>query len=380
VDKGLAWAKSLCQDRSSRAKELRKEGRKVVGYLCAFPPRELITAAGLVPYRIMGTLEPVTEADAYVETLMCPYVRSCFDLGLKGRYDFVDGMIWPHSCDNVHKSCDIWKYYMHHSYFHFLDVPHMTDPSSFEFFIKELDVLRESLEEFSGIKITDESLHDAINLLNENRALLRQLSRLRKQDPPLITGTEMTQVMVAVLSTPVGESNEMLRSIIKEVSTRKDTPQKEAGRLLLYGCEIDDIAFIDLVEECGANVVIDDLCIGTREYWKDVAVSGDPWNNLADRYLGQLTCPRTFRRSPGTHQQDLDNRFGYLREFAKEFNVNGAILYVIRFCDTFEYDTPEVRDYLEDAGIAVLHLEDDYSLSSIQGFRTRIQAFLEMIE
>jgi len=98
-----------------------------------------------------------------------------------------------------------------------------------------------------------------------------------------------------------------------------------------------------------------------------------------DRLPGTAHVPSTLRRATGTHQQDLDNRFGYLRECAKEFNVNGAILYVIRFCDTFEYDSPEVRDYLEESGIAVLHLEDGYSLSSIKGFRTRIQAFLEMI-
>lgn len=377
--KGLAWAKSLYQNRSRRAKELRNEGKKVVGYLCAFPPRELITAAGLVPYRIMGTLEPITEADAYLETLMCPYVRSCFDLGLKGRYDFLDGMIWPHTCDSIHKSHDIWKHYIPHSYFRFLDIPHMKDPSSFEFFTKELEGLKENLEEFSGTKITDDRLNDAIVLLNENRALLRQLSLLRRQDPPLISGTEMTQVMVSSLSTPVDESNEMLRSVIEEVSTREGGPEKRTARLLVYGCEIDDIAFIDLVERSGANVVIDDLCVGTRDYWKDVAVKGDPLRNLADRYLGQLQCPRTLWRSPGTRRQDLDNRFGHLKEFAREFNVNGAILYIIRFCDIFEYDAPEVRDYLEEAGIAVLHLEDDYSLSSIQGFRTRIQAFLEMI-
>ena len=377
--KGLAWAKTLYQNRSQRARELRKEGKKVVGYLCAFPPRELITAAGLVPYRIMGTLEPVTDADACLETLMCPYVRSFFDLGLKGRYDFVDGMIWPHTCDNIHKSCDIWKHYMHHQYFHFLDIPHMTDPSSFEFFTKELKVLKQSLEKFSGADIADQRLKDATHLHNENRALLRRLSLLRKQDPPLVSGTEMTQVTVAVLSMPVDESNDMLRSIIDEVSTRRDGPQKNAARLLIYGCEIDDIALMDMVEVCGANVVIDDLCIGTRDYWQDVALEGDPLKNLADHYLGQLMCPRTLRRSQGSRGQDLENRFGYLLEFAQEFGVNGAILYIIRFCDTFEYDAPEVRDYLEEAGIAVLHLEDDYSLTSIQSFRTRIQAFVEII-
>lgn len=378
--KGLDWAKRLYENRSQRAKELREEGKKVIGYICAFPPRELITAAGLVPYRITGTLEPIAEADAYLETLMCPYVRSCLDLGIKKQYDFVDGMIWPHTCDNIQKTFDIWKHYVPHSYFHYLDVPHMPDPSSFEFFAKELDVLKGSLEEFGGVKITEECLKEAIGVHNENRALLRQLTGLRKQAPPLISATEMTQVMMAAMSIPVYESNEMLKNIIEEVSTRKDGPQNKATRLLIYGCEIDDIAFINLVEECGANVVIDDLCMGTRDYWKDVVMEGDPLKNLAHRILGEIMCPRTFRRSRGTRQQDLDNRFSYIRDFAKEFNVNGAILYIIRYCDTFEFDAPEVRDYLEEAGIRVLHLEDDYSLTSIQGFKTRIQAFLEMIE
>jgi benzoyl-CoA reductase/2-hydroxyglutaryl-CoA dehydratase subunit BcrC/BadD/HgdB len=62
-----------------------------------------------VPYRITGALQPITEADAYLETLMCPFVRSCFDLALKKRYDFVDGMIWPNSCDTVQRTFDIWS-------------------------------------------------------------------------------------------------------------------------------------------------------------------------------------------------------------------------------------------------------------------------------
>ncbi len=379
VKKGLEWAKSLYQDRAQRAKELRNHGKKVMGYICCYPPTELITASGMVPYRITGTLEPITEADAYLETLMCPYVRACLDLGVKGRYDFVDGIIWPHTCDNIQKTYDIWKHYVPHSYYHYLDVPHMSDPSSFEFFAKGLDVLKESLEEFSGVKITDERLTEAIGLHNQNRALLRELTYLRKPDPPLISGAEMTQVVLAAMSIPVEEANHMLRETIAEVKERKDG-LKQGLRLLVYGSEIDDIAFIKLMEDCGANVVIDDLCIGTRHYWKDVSADGDPLVSLANRYLGDIMCPRTFRRSPGSRQQDLDNRFGYIRDFAQEFDVQGAILYIIRYCDTFEFDAPEVKDYLQEAGIPVLHLEDDYSLTSIGGFKTRIQAFLEMLE
>ena len=67
-------------------------------------------------------------------------------------------------------------------------------------------------------------------------------------------------------------------------------------------------------------------------------------------------------------------------DFAREYGIKGVILYVVRYCDTFELDAPGVRDYFQEAGFPVLHIEDDYSTTTIGQLRTRIQAFLEMIE
>ena len=68
--KALEKAVRLSQDRSVRARELKEEGRKVMGYICLFPPVELISAAGLVPFRIIGSFEARGETDAYLERLM----------------------------------------------------------------------------------------------------------------------------------------------------------------------------------------------------------------------------------------------------------------------------------------------------------------------
>lgn len=92
-----------------------------------------------------------------------------------------------------------------------------------------------------------------------------------------------------------------------------------------------------------------------------------------------IPCPRTYIPQAETRQEDLENRFGYLRSFITEFKVNGAIFYIIRYCDTYELDAPDVRDYLKEQGIPVLVLEDEYNLATIGQLRTRIQAFLEMI-
>jgi benzoyl-CoA reductase/2-hydroxyglutaryl-CoA dehydratase subunit BcrC/BadD/HgdB len=235
ITAGLARVEELYQSRDVRVKQLQKEGKKVIGYVCCYPPVELVTAAGIVPYRLTGSLQPITEADSYIETLVCPYVRSLFDLGIKGKFRFLDGMIWPHTCDAFHKSHDIWKYYMKPDFWHFLDVPHYLHPTSFEFFQFQIALLKEYLEDFAGAKISNKSLNDAIRLHNRNRALLRELSELRKADPPLISGTEMTQVMVAVMTIPVEEANDLVESVIEEVKDRRNHPERKSARLFLYG-------------------------------------------------------------------------------------------------------------------------------------------------
>ena len=372
---GLSRVKEICENRAARAKELKSQGKKIIGYLCCFPPLELFTAADLVPYRIFGDMrEPITKADIYLEEQMCPFIRSCFDIAFKGRYDFLDGFVAPHSCDVIHFLYRAWKDYFNPAYSHFIQVPHMPDhPTSHDFFKRELDRFKKSIETLIGNPISRERLQEAIELHNQNRGLLRELNELRKEEPPRVSGTEMTQTLIAVMSLPVVEANEVVRQVTNEVKTRQHSSPKKQARVLVYGSQIDDIPFVQLVEESGANVVMDDLSVGTRFYWSDVEITEDLLDGLATRYLEKIMCPRTFREGKPSE------RFRYILDYAKEFNVKGVILYTHRFCDTHNIDVPDLRDYLREEGLAVIHLEDDYTLTSVEPLRTRAQAFAEVI-
>jgi benzoyl-CoA reductase subunit C len=360
---------------------LKEKGKKVISYFCVFTPLEFLTALDIVPYRIFGSLrEPVTLADAHLEPFMCPFVRSCLDLVLKGEYEFVDGIVVPHTCDNIEKTYSIWKFLSKFPFCHYLDIPHMLFASSLDFFKEELIRLKRSLESFAGRTISSEQLVQAIQTCNETRYLLRELYEVRKEEPPRISGVEVTKLMVAGLSIPVAEWNELLVQVIQETKKRKERPAKRT-RVLVWGSEIDDIALIQLIEDCGANVVVDDLCTGTRLFHNVVTITNDPLDGLARFYLYGNRCSRTYRNSGGgTWEEDLENRFGYILKYAKEFNVNGVILYTIRFCDSFELDAPVLTRYLQDAGLKVLRIEDDYSMRAVGQLRTRIQAFLEIID
>ena len=378
--KGLATVEDYYQDYDSRARELRSQGKKIIGYLCAFTPLEIITAAGLIPFRIKGDVnEPITLADTQMETIACPLVRSCFDMSLKGHYDFLDGLVIPHACDSICRTYDIWKYSLDLPYCHLINTPHLTDDSSLEFFKAELNTFRKSLGKFAGKEISDDSLAQAVKTYNENRARLRELYELRKSDPPQISGAEITKVLVAAMGIPIEESIEMISGVIDEVKQRATVPTKRSPRIMVVGGQVDDVAFADLIENSGASVVADDLCPGSREHRADVEVTKEPMDGIAERYLRKINCARTYREKKGTYQEYLETRFGHIGHAIEDFKVDGVVLYIYKYCDPFGFEVPAMKSYIELLGTPVLYLEDEYSMSTIGRLRTRIQAFLELI-
>lgn len=378
--KGLAKADDIYRNRDKRARELKAEGKMVFGYFCCYPPAELLTALDLVPFRILGDMdETITVGDGYLPPVMCIFYRSVFDIGKKGRYDFLDGFIGCHACDGCERTAHIWRDHMITPYSFFLDVPHTAHSASIDFFAGQMGLLKSTLEEHLGKKITPDSLNRAITLHNKQRALVRDLYDLRKPDPPLITGSEVLKVIIATMCMPVEEGNALLEEVVQEVKERKDVPQRLVGRILIWGSLIDNTALTELIENSGMNIVMDDTGIGSRPFMHDVKVNGEPVYNLAKHYLVDTLCPRTFRETGATYKDDLEDRFGYLKEFVKEWNVNGAYLNIIRNCDPHGYEVPAIKDYLEGLGLPVLVLEEDYSTASLEPLRTRFEALKETI-
>jgi benzoyl-CoA reductase subunit C len=377
----LSKVEAYYQNYVFRAQELKEQGKTIIGHLCSLVPVEILSAAGFVPFRIRGDVhEPITKGDTQLETIACPFVRSCFDVSLKGKYDFIDGLIIPHACDSMARTYSVWSYSLDLPYSHFINVPHTVSESSKEFFKAELNAFRKSLERFSGKDISDDALIRTIDLYNKNREKAKALYELRKSDPPLVSGSEIAKILTVGMGVPVEEANEIFDNALEEIKSRKERPAKKAPRIMIDGACLDNVDFINLIEDSGGNVVVDSLCIGTRDYWPRVEVENDPMDALARRYLDKINCPRTYREKSGdTYEKDLESRFGDMGSLIKEFKVDGVILYVYKYCDPFGFEVPARKAYLDLLKTPVLYLEDEYSAGTIGRLRTRIQAFLEMI-
>jgi len=383
--KGLSKASEIYQNRSHRVKELKAGGKKIIGYPCMYVPLEIITALDLAPYRTYGDIrEPVTEADRALPTAFCPIMRTCLDCALKAKDDFLDGMVAIHSCDPQDKTTRIWESYVRYPYFHLIDMPGTLRTESLEYFKGQLNDFKKTLESFAGKELSSDKLKAAIELHNRQRALVRELYKLTKPDSPLISGTEMLQVIKALMSLPAAEGNELLGQVISEVKERTGGPEKKPARLLIWSSTVDDVDIMQLFE-AGANVVMDESCGGIRAYRADVKLTDDPLDGLTHYYLEEITCARTFREAVfgearKDYMADLDSRFGYLKGFTREWNVNGVILFLVRYCDPFAFEMTDLKEYFNHLGVPSTYIEYDYTQGSLAPLRTRVEAFLETID
>jgi benzoyl-CoA reductase subunit C len=381
---GIARAKAIYQDRAQRVKELQQEGKKIFGYLCIYPILEMLTAFDIVPFRLFGDInEPITKANNFLPTVVCPFIRSYLDLGLKGRYSFLDGIITSHICDVGAGVPAIWNYAIKTPYTYHIDTPHTMRESAQEYHRKLMDSLQASLEEYTGRKLEQAKLVEAIGKHNTQRALVRELYDLKKPDPPLISGAETIRVIKAIQSLPVNEGNKLLREVIAEAKARRDSPVKKAGRLMIWGSILDNSSLVEMIESLDANVAMDDTCVGSRPYFDDVKVTQNPMDGLAGHYLNHIKCPRTFTADYFAHQKDhisdLKRRYGYLGDYAREWHVNGVVMEALKYCDTHGYEVPSVKDYFNEIGLPCIYLEHDYTSGMMSPLKTRVQGFLEII-
>jgi bzd-type benzoyl-CoA reductase N subunit len=348
------------------------QGKKVVGYVCTYMPEEILIAADILPFRITGRgVNETSQADSYLSRFNCSFARCCLELGFSGEYDFLDGAVWVNGCDHIRRCYDNWKAKKPRPFMYMLPVPHKLFAEGRQWFKEEVTMLKEAVEEHFGVKITPAKLSEAVTTYNETRRLLKKLYDLRTSDSPPFTGTEVQTILSAGATMPKTEFNRILDNLFEEVATR---PKRSNGkvRLLVAGSMMDDLEFIQNVEDLGAIVVTDALCFGAKGFWNLAEESGDPFENLVDRYYNHSPCPRM--------AGEYSTRLSFVKEQIERARVEGAILEHIKFCDLHGTDNALLKKDLEKEGIATIEIERQYGpLADAGRIRTRIQAFLERI-
>ena len=363
---------------SARKWKEAEPGRKVIGYMPIYIPREIIHAAGMLPLGIVGggdNLE-VIHGDAYYQSYICRIPRSTIELGVSGRLDFVDGMLFPSICDVIRNLSGMWKMLFPQVYSKYFDVPQTyEDEIGGTFYTNEMAEFRKDLEEIGGRKITDDDLHNSIEIYNKNRRLIRELYDKRAKTPWKFPASEIYLVVRAGLVLPVEEHSELLLQYL-DAAANEDRPVKDNSRVILTGlfCEQPPLNLIKSLELSGCYVVDDDLLLITRWLIGDVPTNGDPLHNLSQAFLHHSES------TAAKYEPDLEEKGQFLVRAVKRTGAEGVIFASPSFCDPALLDRPMLQNVLKDAGIPFIAFKYAENSGQMQPIREQAGTFTDSIK
>jgi len=377
----VARAMALFEDLSftaARAWKTAQPGRKVVGYMPIYVPREIIHAADMLPLGILGggdQLE-VIHGDAYYQSYICRIPRSTVELGVSGRLDFVDGMLFPSICDVIRNLSGMWKMLFPQVYVRYFDVPqNYRDDIGGNYYVNELAELRHDLAELRGKPITDEELRHSIALYNENRRLVGELYAFRAEKPWQAPAAEAYLVLRAGMVLPVEEHSAMLRDYLA-AARAEERPRRDNCRVVVTGafCEQPPLNLIKSLELAGCYVVDDDLLLVTRWLTADTSIEGDPLRNLASAFLHQSES------TAAKYEPDVKEKGQYLVRAVRRSGAEGVIFAAPSFCDPALLDRPMLQHVLKDAGIPYIAFKYAENSGQMQPIREQAGTFSDSIK
>ncbi|WP_040327734.1 double-cubane-cluster-containing anaerobic reductase [Clostridium ihumii] len=362
-----------------KVKDLKEQGKKVVGVFCTYTPCEIIYASGAVPVSLCGmSEEPIPDAERDLPKNLCPLIKSSYGFALTEKCPytyFSDLLVGETTCDGKKK---MYEYLGKIKPMHVMQLPQAQDREhGLKVWKNEMIFLKEKLEKEFDVTISDEDLRKAIKLKNEERLLLQEFYSLGKLVPPAISGYEMYKVLEGTgFSFDKKEQNNNIRRMIDDLKADYEKNgtkvDKNAKRILVTGCPMGGTVdkVVKTIEENGGVVVCYENCGGVKEKAMLVDESKDPMEALAEKYLS----------IPCSVMAPNDGRMELLNTLIDEYKIEGVVDLTLQACHTYNIETKRVRDFvINEKAIPYMSLETDYSKADIGQIKTRISAFIEML-
>ena len=353
-------------------------GRKVIGFMPVYVPREIIHAAGMLPLGILGggaDME-VIHGDAYYQSYICRIPRSTIELAITGKIDFVDGMMFPSICDVIRNLSGIWQLLFKDKYVRYFDTPqNFKDDVGGVFFANELRELKEGLEKLGGRRISDEDLNHSIAVYNENRRWVNKVYDYRAEKPWQTPSAEVYLLMRAGMVLPVEEHTRLMQEYLV-AAEGYERPMRDNCRIALTGafCEQPPLNLIKSLEMAGCYIVDDDFMLVNRWIQGEIATSGDPIRNISSAFLHQSA------QTAAKYEEDIDVKGAYLLDIIAKRRADGVIFASPSFCDPALLDQPMLVSRLQARNIPYLTMQYAENSGQMQPIREQAGTFADSIK
>jgi len=376
----LEQAERLARDTSLQAVRSWKERTAglAVGFMPIYVPRELLHSQGVLPVGVIGGGDEIEiiRGDAYYQSYICHIPRSTIELGLDGSLDCLDGMIFPAICDVIRNLSGVWKLEFPDKLSRYLDVPQNFDPAiGGRFYRDELESLSRDLTARGAGPYDPRALRSSIEIYNAQRRLVEDLYALRRDEPWKVPTTELYTLLRAGLVVPPEELSEMLRDYLSAVHEDAARKPMDQARVVLIGsfCEQPPLGLIKTLERSGCYIVDDDLVQVHRFVRGDVALEGDPLDNLVGAFLAQAVDSPTRYAAAGDNGRATVER-------VRRSGAEGVLFCAPSFCDPALLDQPMAVRAMERAGIPWTAFKYSENGGQFQVIREQAGTFADSIK
>jgi benzoyl-CoA reductase subunit C len=381
IEQIVGYCQTLLEDMSftaARDWKAAEPGRKVIGYMPVYVPRELIHAGDMLALGILGAGDnlEVIHGDAYYQSYICRIPRSTLELAVSKRLDFVDGMLFPSICDVIRNLSGMWKLMHPEVYVRYFDVPqNFRDDIGGTYYISELNELKQGLEGVCGHPIGDDDIRRSIALYNENRRLVNELYGFRAQTPWKAPASEVYLLVRAGMVLPVEAHSELMRDYLTAAEA-DERPMRDNCRVVIQGafCEQPPLNMIKSIEMSGCYIVDDDFMLATRWLLEDVPTDGDPIANLAHAFLHHSTD------TAAKYEPDGARKGSFLIETVRRRGAEGVIFAAPSFCDPALLDRPMQAKALSRENIPHISFKYAENSGQMQPIREQAGTFADSIK
>ena len=366
--------------------QAKKDGKVCVAFVCENTPEPLMNLDGTFSIRLSapntGSMDIATY---YMTSFLCETSRALLERAIEGGFNFADCVIAPDGCTMINRCVENMELLRtmgkgNDKFFHeYMEIPLKADENGVNLLVLQCKnhILR-PLHEKYGVDVSDAAIREAVREHNRVCRVIREIGEFRKDERPRVTGYEFHVLTLATYMCPKYLIIDKLEETLEEIRSREPDIKPYRARIALVGSEIDDSAFIKLLEETGAYVCADRFCFGSMPGRDPIELRDDEdaLTQVCRAYVMRGQCPRTM------NMEKVYGRKQYVNDIAKEYGADGIVYQQVKFCDPWAYERLMGTTMLhDDYGFPVLSLDRPYNVSSSIGqVRTRIQAFVESIE
>ena len=383
--KHLIYFERLLENADNELVEQAKaDGGVCLGYTCFHIPEVLLNVGNCFSTRLRApNTGSIDIATYYMSNYTCEFARALLERAIEGGYQYLDALIGVDACSMMNRSMEHFEILKVNEKPNFFvthcDMPFKITDYTVKGYVRQMRVhVLDRIHETFGVDVSDEAIRKAVEEHNEVCRIMTEISEMRKEENPVVTGYEFHVLNLVTYTCPKALILPYLRETLEELKKRK--PDKKSpfrARVAIVGSEIDDPHLTKLIEGCGALVVSDRYCFGSTPGREVIELNDeeDVLTQICRHYMEVSECARYISDEKVLQRRETADRL------AKEFKAEGIIYEQMKYCDYWGFERALVSHIMHDEyGWPVLSIDRLYNNGNSGQLRTRVQAFVESLE